>query len=266
MLATQRKAAMLRELSTQGAIRIADLADTLGVTEVTIRRDVDQLVQQGLVEKVHGGVTAIGFGSTTEPSFDKTSHLHTQAKSDVARAAAQLVQSGHAVALMGGSTVHALARALVDIPRLTVVTNSIPISNLYSKEPRSGRTVFLAGGERTPTDSLVGALTIAAFREINVDLAFIGTHGMATDGGFSSPNMLEAEVNREVMKNASETVILADHSKWGIRGFSSFGDLSVPDVVVVDDGTPEDAINTLREHIDTVIIATASGQYTPHDR
>jgi DeoR/GlpR family transcriptional regulator of sugar metabolism len=258
MLAAQRKATILREVSSQGAIRIADLAETLGVTEVTIRRDIDQLLEQGLVDKVHGGVTALGFSSTTEPTFDKTSQLHTQSKTEIARAAATLVQPGHAVALMGGSTVYALAQELVDIPRLTVVTNSVPVSDFYAREPRPGWTIVLTGGERTPTDSLVGALAVQAFREFNVDLAFMGSHGMAPDGGFSSPNMLEAEINREVIKNASETIILADHTKWGLRGFSSFGDLSAADAVVVDEATPQDAIDTLRNHVATVIVAPAS--------
>lgn len=255
MLAAQRKATILKEVSAHGALRVADLAENLGVSEVTIRRDIDQLVEQGLVDKVHGGVTVLGFSSTTEQTFDRTSQLQTSAKSAIAQAAAALVQPGQALALMGGSTVYTLARALVDVPNLTVVTNSVPISDLYAKDQRPGWTIVLAGGERTPTDSLVGALSVQVFREFNFDIAFMGTHGMDVEGGFSSPNMLEAETNREVMKNSSEVVILADHTKWGVRGFSSFGALSAADTIIVDDQTPQSAQELLREQIDSVIVA-----------
>lgn len=266
MLAAQRKATILREVGTRGAIRIADLADTLGVSEVTIRRDIDQLVEQKLVDKVHGGVTAVGFSSTTEPTFDRTSQLHTQAKQAIARSAMALVQPGQAIALMGGSTVYALAEVLGDIPNLTIVTNSVPVSDLFTRERHPGWTIVLAGGERTPTDSLVGAVSIHAFREFNFDMAFMGTHGMDTEGGFSSPNMLEAETNREVMTNSAETIILADHTKWGIRGFSSFGALSATDAIVVDDLTPDHAVAGLRQHIDTVIVAPTMGGPTAGER
>lgn len=255
MLAAQRKATILREVSTQGAIRIAELADSLGVSEVTIRRDIDQLVEQGLVDKVHGGVTSIGFSTTTEPTFDKTSQLHTESKAAIANAAKELIQPGQAIALMGGSTVYALARAIGDIPNLTVVTNSVPVSDLFASDPRPGWTVVLAGGERTPTDSLVGAVSVQVLKAFNFDMAFMGTHGMDVEGGFSSPNMLEAETNREVMKTTSEVIILADHTKWGVRGFSSFGDLSAADAIITDSEIPQSAVETLRQHIDTVIVA-----------
>ncbi len=266
MLAAQRKATILREVSSQGAIRIADLADHLGVSEVTIRRDIDQLVEQGLVDKVHGGVTSIGFSTTTEPTFDKTSQLHTQSKAAIARAAKDLIQPGQAIALMGGSTVYSLAQAIGDIPNLTVVTNSVPVSDLFAKDPKPGWTVVLAGGERTPTDSLVGAVSVQVLKEFNFDMAFMGTHGMDIEGGFSSPNMLEAEINREVMKNTSEVIILADHTKWGVRGFSSFGDLSAADAIVTDSQTPADALEILRQHIDTVIVAADTLGSPPSER
>lgn len=266
MLAAQRKATILREVSSHGAIRIAELADTLGVSEVTIRRDIDQLVEQGLVDKVHGGVTSLGFSTTTEPTFDKTSQLQTNAKAAIARAARELIQPGQAIALMGGSTVYALAQAIGDIPNLTVVTNSVPVSDLFARDPRPGWTIVLAGGERTPTDSLVGAVSVQVMREFNFDMAFMGTHGMDIDGGFSSPNMLEGETNREVMNNASEVIILADHTKWGVRGFSSFGTLSAADAIVTDGDTPASALDILREHIDTVIVANDAQDSVARER
>lgn len=262
MLAAQRQATILREVSAQGAIRIADLAGSLRVSEVTVRRDIDQLVEQGLVDKVHGGVTVVGFASTTEPTFDRTRQLETESKAAIARSAAALVQPGQAIALMGGSTVYALAESLKDTPNLTVVTNSVPVSDLLARDFGPKWTIVLVGGERTPTDSLVGAVSVQAFREFNFDIAFMGTHGMEIEGGFSSPNMLEAQTNREVMKNSAETVILADNTKWGVRGFSSFAALQAADALVTDSGTSEAALETLRNHIGTVIVANTRNNRT----
>jgi len=126
MLAAQRKARILAEVSTSGALRISDLAESLGVSEVTIRRDVEQLAAQNLVDKVHGGVTANALSSTMEPPFAANSMKEQEAKDAIAAAASDLVRPGMAIALMGGSSVYALAKLLRDVPSLTIVTNSVP--------------------------------------------------------------------------------------------------------------------------------------------
>jgi DeoR/GlpR family transcriptional regulator of sugar metabolism len=255
MLAAQRKAAIQTEVANAGALRVADLAEKLGVSEVTIRRDIDELSEQGLVAKVHGGVTTTKFSTTVEPEFSSTSQRETAAKKAIAREAATLVKPGQAVALMGGSTVFALAQELLDIEQLTIVTNSVPIFRQLSKEEsKKNWTVVLAGGERTPTDSLVGPLAEQAFAMFNFDMAFMGTHGMDSVGGFSSPNMLEAEVNRRVIASTRETVVLADHTKWNVRGFSSFGPLSSASVVVVDADMEPGALVELRSHAKRVLV------------
>lgn len=257
MLAAQRKATILDEVSKAGALKVATLASLLDVSEATIRRDIDQLDEQGLVSKVHGGVTAIDFSTTAEPAFSKTSQRETELKEAIAREAAQLVQPGFAVALMGGSTVFSLARAIVNIPSLTVVTNSVPVSDFFAQEATpKGWSIVLTGGDRTPTDSLVGPLAEHAFRMFNYDVAFLGTHGMDPDGGFSSPNMFEAEINRSIMARARTVAVLADHTKWQVRGFSSFGPLSSADVVVVDDQLPPQAQEELGSHVPRLILAT----------
>lgn len=256
MLAAQRKAAILDEVSRAGALKVAALASLLGVSEVTIRRDIDQLDEQGLVSKVHGGVTAKDFSTAVEPAFAKTSQREIDSKYSIANEAARLVQPGNAVALMGGSSVFALAQAISHIPRLTVVTNSVPVSDFFAREePVKDWTIVITGGERTPTDSLVGPLAEQAFRNFNFDIAFLGTYGMDPEGGFSSPNMFEADINRTVIDNARKVVVLADHTKWGVRGFSSFGPLSSSDVVVVDSGLSADAAEQLKERVPEVILA-----------
>lgn len=255
MLAAQRKARILEEVSLAGAIRITDLAARLEVSEVTIRRDVELLASQGLVDKVHGGVTSNSLSSTLEPSFDSTSKKEQAAKDGIAKLALELVRPGMAVALMGGSSVYALAKLLKDMPNLTIVTNSVPISDLFAQSPRADQTVVLTGGVRTPTDSLVGNITSEVFSRFNLDLVFMGTHGMDSEFGFSSPNLVESETNREVIKRSQKFVVLADHTKWGMRGFSSFATFEQADVVITDSKLPKAAMAALNEQVKDVRVA-----------
>lgn len=258
LLATQRQNLIVQQVAQTGAARISELAEALQVSEMTIRRDIDVLVEQGLVDKVHGGATpAVGTSTVMEPPF-KAKNLRQQViKDSIATLAADLVSAGDSIALMGGSTVFAVARHLVNIPRLTVVTNSLPVSDFFHREGRVDQTVILAGGIRTPTDSFVGEIAIQVFHTLNIDTVFMGTHGMDPKGGFSSPNLLESETNRAIRERAKTVVVLADHTKWGEIGFSTFGQIEDADVLVTDDGLAAEHLQYLQERIDRVIVAAA---------
>jgi DeoR/GlpR family transcriptional regulator of sugar metabolism len=249
LLAAQRQGLILKEVADRGAARISELAEELNVSEMTVRRDIDLLAEQGLVDKVHGGATAIGSSSISEPPFTAKSLLESVNKDAIASRAATLVQPGAAIALMGGSTVYALAKKLADVPLLTVVTNSLPVSDFLHREGRSDQTVILTGGIRTPTDSFVGQIAVNAFADFNLDTVFMGTHGMHPHAGFSSPNLIEAETNRAVLNQARKLVVLADHTKWGEMGFSTFARLEDANILVTDDGMTDDAMSILRSRI-----------------
>jgi DeoR/GlpR family transcriptional regulator of sugar metabolism len=255
MLAPQRQAMILQEVSRFGAARISELAEALDVSEMTVRRDIDSLAEQGLLEKVHGGAVALLESSNvSEPPFKATSMREQAAKDAIAAKAADLVKPGASIALMGGSTVFAVAKHIAHIPKITVVTNSLPVSDFLHREGNADQVVILTGGMRTPTDSFVGEFTIAALQRLNVDLAFIGTHGVDIHGGFSSPNLYEAETNRSVRQRAKKFVVLADHTKWGKVGFSTFAGLNEADVLITDSLLDEKAITALREQIPEVLV------------
>jgi len=257
MLAAQRHSVILQEVAKRSAARISELAEVLSVSEMTIRRDIEVLAEQGLIDKVHGGATAImEKNMVTEPPFQSKSLREQLAKDAIAARAADEIRPGDSIALMGGSTVFALARFVAKIPRLTIVTNSLPVSDLLNREGLSDQTVILAGGLRTPTDSFVGAIAIDAFKSLNLDIAFMGTHGMDIKGGYSSPNILEAETNRAVREKARKVVILADHTKWGEVGFSTFAELGDADLLITDEGLSVDALNELRARIPEVTVAS----------
>ena len=179
--------------------------------------------------------------------------LGPSALETLARARSDL-RMGMAVALSAGTTTWALAKELVNGPRITVVTNSIRIADLFhhgstSGAARQASTVILTGGERTPSDALVGPIATAALKQLNLDLLFLGVHGMDAEAGFTTPNLLEAETDRAFVAAARKVVVLADHTKWGTQGISTIVDLDEADEVISDSGLSGDAQRILRDRV-----------------
>jgi DeoR/GlpR family transcriptional regulator of sugar metabolism len=256
MLASQRQMLIAEEIRRRGAMRVSELTKMLSVSDMTVRRDLDALAESGLIEKVHGGATARSQASTEEPGFEAKSRRQSREKVAIAEAAAELVHPGQAIALGAGTTTWRLAHHLLDVPELTVVANSIQVAGVLHRQPRPDRTVVLTGGVRTPSDALVGPVALSALRSLHVDVLFTGVHGMAEDAGFTTPNLLEAETNRALVSSAERVVVIADHTKWGVRGLSRFARLDEADVLVSDSGLPLEARAALDEHIDEVVIAS----------
>ena len=123
------------------------------------------------------------------------SELQGPEKDSIAEAAVALVMPGTAIGISAGTTTYALARRLVDVPGLTVVTNSVPVADVLHRAGRSDQTIILTGGVRTPSDALVGPFAVAALRTIHLDQVFMGVHGISEDAGFTTPNILESETN-----------------------------------------------------------------------
>ncbi|MBX3029244.1 MAG: DeoR/GlpR transcriptional regulator [Chloroflexi bacterium] len=257
MLARQRHSYIVERVRADGGVRVADLVRELGVSDMTIRRDLELLHEQGLVAKVHGGATSTTPSALFEPGFRAKSELQRDAKAAIAAAAAAMVQPGQAIALSAGTTTFAVARLLVDVPQLTVVTNSVPVADVLYHAGRADQTVILTGGVRTPSDALVGPFAVAALRTVNVDLVLMGVHGMDPHAGFTTPNLLEAETDRAMVEAGRRLIVVADHTKWGVIGVSSIARLSQADAVITDLGLDAEARERLAIDARRVIIADA---------
>ncbi|MGH3436061.1 MAG: DeoR/GlpR family DNA-binding transcription regulator [Sciscionella sp.] len=256
MLARQRQAVILDEVQRTGAARVADLVVRLGVSDMTIRRDLDVLAGRGLVEKVYGGATAIGGRSTEEPGFEAKSVRQLGEKQAVAAAAAQRVRPGTAIGLSAGTTTFTFARFLADVPNLTVVTNSIRVADVLSSPPRADRTVVLTGGVRTPSDALVGPVAVHTVATLHLDVVFLGVHGIAADAGLTTPNLNEGETDRALLAAAARNVVLADHTKWNTVGICTIAGLDEIDTVITDDGLPESARKVLADRVGELVVAS----------
>ncbi len=259
VLAKQRQAYILDRIREDGAVRVSDLVRELGVSDMTIRRDLETLHDLGLLEKVHGGATTASEGTLFEPGFAVKSTMQEREKTAIAAAAARLVEPGSAIALSAGTTTHALARRLTDVPGLTIVTNSVPVADVMYRAGRPDQTIILTGGVRTPSDALVGPFAVAALRTVHLDLVFMGVHGMESKTGFTTPNILEAETDRALVEAGRRLIIVADHTKWGVIGISSFARLDQADILVSDVGLETDARAELTTQVRELVLVDPTG-------
>ena len=259
MLARQRHAFILERVNVDGAVRVADLVRDLGVSDMTVRRDLEYLERRGAVERVHGGATAISGTALFEPGFTTKSALRQREKEAIAEAASGLVEPQMAIAISAGSTTYALARRLADVVGLTVVTNAVRIAEVLHEIGRSDQTIILTGGVRTPSDALVGPFAVAALRTVHVDLVFLGVHGMDEASGFTSPNLLEAETDRTLIDAGRRLVVVADHTKWGIVGLSTIAQLDKADVLITDTGITPDARAIIGTHVRELVVVRPEG-------
>src|SRR5665647_649322 len=255
VLAQQRQEAILREVERAGGARISELVDLLDVSDMTVRRDIEALAVNGLVMKVHGGATAVVGRSAEEPGFHVKSETNPRQKSAIARVAAGLIAPGSSIAISAGTTTYAVAHELVNVPNLTVVTNSPPVADLLHTAQREHLTVVLTGGVRTPSDALAGPVADATLGSLHVDTLILGVHGFDPVAGLTTPNLIEAATNRALIATARRVIVVADNSKWGVIGLSTFATLDQVDVLVTNAGLAAEARRILSEHVGQVIVA-----------
>ncbi|XAS67988.1 DeoR/GlpR family DNA-binding transcription regulator [Micrococcaceae bacterium Sec5.7] len=238
MLAAQRQHLILQELDSAGTVRVAALAALLDVSEMTVRRDIDILDAGGQLLRVHGGAARAGSFSALEPAFVSKSTQELAAKSAIAREALNLLRPGMTLLISGGTTTFELARILPRTMDLTVATNSIMVANALTAAPLGPgdpvRTLIL-GGERTPSEALVGPLAARALRSLHADVCFMGVHGMDPLAGITSPNLLEAEINSAMISSSDKLIVLADSTKSGLVGLARIAPLTAVSTLITDD-------------------------------
>jgi DeoR/GlpR family transcriptional regulator of sugar metabolism len=227
VLAQERRDAILRALLPSGAATVADLADGLGVSEMTIRRDLGVLAGQQLVEKVHGGAVLARRGAA-EPHFATKRRINAAAKAAIAEAAVAMVADGMTVALSAGTTTWQVAQRLRGDPvrDLTFVTNSLNVAGAL--EANGWHRIVVSGGSfRTPSDALVGTFANQTLRQLNVDLLVLGVHSIDARVGLTT---------RVMVAGARRVVVVADSSKLGQVSLATFASCDDVDELITDGG------------------------------
>lgn len=251
-LAPQRRDRIRAIVESRRAARLDELSLALGVSQATVRRDLDELEAEGRVRRVHGGVVAVD-GRPGEPHFEVKAAEAADEKERIAARAVAMLAPEDTVYLDSGSTVLAAARLLRGWDRLTVVTNSLPaIVELAGRGPR----LIVIGGEfRATSQALVGPLSQYLLETVHVDRAFIGSYAVSLEDGLTTTDPAEAFTKKLALERATQVVLLADSRKMGAHSFVHAGSLDLVDVLVTDTGIDERIARSLERRGITVIKA-----------
>jgi len=232
MLVEQRRSRLLELVRGRRFATLPELAEVLAVSESTIRRDVEQLEEQGSARRIHGGVLYAGT-SPMLPHFEARQAARWEQKKVIAEWTARLVEDGDTVLLDGGSTTYEVARLLVGRP-LHVVTNSLPLANLFASDTNSD--LVMVGGNICPRTGVAqGPLAdqmIAALRVRKTILSVAAVH----EEGFFNNNLMLVETERTMMKAAEGVIVVVDSSKFGRQSLARLCGLDAVQTLVVDDG------------------------------
>lgn len=227
-----RLATILDSLADHGSVEVEALAGQLGVSPSTVRRDLQALEQQHLLERTHGG--ALGNGAGLELPLRLRRGRMRDEKGRIATVAAARVADGSSLALTGGTTTSEVARRLVDRDRLTIVTNAINIASEIAVRPNL-RLILTGGVARGASYELVGPLAERGLEGIHVETAFVGVDGIAP-AGLTTHDDVEAQTNRALIDHAARVVVVADSSKIGAVALARICELDRVDELITDTG------------------------------
>jgi DeoR family fructose operon transcriptional repressor len=247
--ADKRRELIVQEVTDSQIVRVSDLSKRFGISEVSIRRDLERLEQLGLIKRVHGGAVAVPQAST---GFSHTAkaRCHIEEKERIGRAAADLIQNGDRLIFDSGSTVaqvaHSIPGDLLNSGNLTAITASLPIVRELGSW--KGVHLILLGGIFLPEyEIVVGPQTIDNLKYLHADKVFLGTDGLTFSNGVTTANLLEAEVDRVMVNVSSEIIVVADSSKIGVIGLTTILALNRIDRLITDRQAPSDFVHALRK-------------------
>ncbi|HVD03886.1 MAG TPA: DeoR/GlpR family DNA-binding transcription regulator [Candidatus Dormibacteraeota bacterium] len=239
----ERHLSILSILEREGRAEVRQLSQLLGVSEVTIRRDLRELDRQGVLVNVRGGAL-VSRGTGFEVPYAAKLGEHQDEKVRIARAACDRCQPGETVLLDAGTTVGAMTNHLPN-SGLTVITNALNVINILA---RRGSFAFLViGGEfRVVSQAFLGPRAVEALSALRIDRAFIGTEGIAADRGLQVPDSGDAAFKQAAVRAAREVVILADHSKFEVERLYTFASWNQVGELITGQETEPEAVARLR--------------------
>jgi DeoR family fructose operon transcriptional repressor len=236
-LRVERHRRILEVLHDREAVRVSTLSEILGVSEVTVRRDLEGLERRGLLERTHGGAVGVQ-RMREEPRYVDSITVRPEEKRLIGRAAAALVEPGDTVFLNSGTTTLEVFRHIT-APAVKVITNSVGIA--LEAAGRDVELILVGGTYRASSNSLAGPIATATLRTVTATRAFIGVEGVSPRSGITTPTVAEAEVARLMIERTrGEIVIVADHSKLGTVADFTIAELDRVGRLVVDPGIGEE--------------------------
>ena len=221
-------------LARDGYVRVAEMAKELDVTTVTIRKDLKYLEEKKLLYRTHGSASPVN-PQTQEVEVREKEKIHIDEKRRIAMAAAQLIEPDDYIIIASGSTVQMLGDFIQPQGHLTVVTSSLKTAVQLNSMDRVD-VIQLGGNVRKNSLSVVGVYTSQFFEQITCSKLFLGVDGIDLDYGITNSNIEEALLNIKMIEASQRTIIMADSSKFGRRGFGRICNLDRIDVIITDSG------------------------------
>lgn len=267
MLTEERRSKIQALLAHKTMVSISDLAETFGTSDMTIRRDLDELEARGVCQRVYGGAVALRvmeYRNSVYPFFWQREQCQVREKIAIGRAAAALVSPGDVIAVDTGTTAAHMARALRNIDPITVITNSFRV--LDQLQDTTQITLICPGGTLSVEDrnisggdlAFVGPIAVSTLRSFRPKKAFISTSGITVADGISNASLFQAEIKRILIDIAEEAILIMDHTKFGqVHGFLVSG-VDVFSKIITDTLAPPRDVEILRDMgIDVILVEPA---------
>ena len=241
------------ELIKHGSVLVSDLVSLLDVSAVTVRKDLTELEKSDKLYRNHGKAVLIN-PYINNRSVSEKEKLSTDEKHAIGREGARLITRDDSIAIASGTTVHALARSIQPIHKLTVVSASLAVSTILSQHENID-IIQLGGMLRHSSLSVVGEYASRILAQCSFSKLYLGVDGIDVDYGITTTEMREATLNQKMMAAAQKTIVLADSSKFGRRGFAKIADIDAVDIIITDAGISPKLVKRIEDLGIELIIA-----------
>lgn len=236
MTKEERHALILETLIKHESVQVSDLSTLLGVSAVTIRKDLTELEKDNKLYRSHGKAILIN-PYINNRSVNEKEKLSAEEKNTIGKAAAELISKDDSIIIASGTTVHALARNIRPIHKLTVISASLQVSEILANN-EAIEIIQLGGTLRHSSNSVVGKYAEGILSSFCCSKLFLGVDGIDLEFGITTTDVREADLNKEMMRIAQKCIVLADSSKFRRRGFSKIANIEEVDIIITDAGIP----------------------------
>lgn len=255
--AQERRSRILEELKRNNLVRVVELSKRFGISTVSIRRDLQELEEMGLLKRIAGGAVNILPNNLTPPLAQRMNQ-NNERKERIGKAAAKLVKPNDRLIIDSGTTTLQVAKSIAsridELQSLSVITGFLPVVRELGS-CKGVHMILLGGIYLAEYDLVVGPQTVEQLRGLHVDKMFLGTDGLTFQQGLTTANVLEAEVARAMVRAASEVVVVTDSSKIGVIGLATIMPVEMMHVLVMDMDAPPGFVASLQERsVDVILV------------
>jgi DeoR/GlpR family transcriptional regulator of sugar metabolism len=244
-LNTERLQQIERIIKERQHVRVIELSEHFGVSEPTIRRDLQKLEAMGRIQRAHGGASVVEQAAPEPPIVQRIAEYNEE-KRRIGEAAAQLIKDGETIFLGSGTTTLEVAKYLEGKKDLTVITNAINVAHFLAGNPQIN--VIITGGVLRHSElSMIGYIVEQTLKELRADKAIVSMRAVSVDEGLTNDNLLETMTDREIIRFAHEVILVADHTKFGKVATGVVAPITAVHKVVTDNQTPPETIKRLRD-------------------